>query len=81
MFTLSPLIKIIAITGVIGAALLGYAYWDHRVYTRGYNAAIADVAAKNRGAIANVRKATKNVDDCYDAGGVWDTALGVCNDR
>jgi hypothetical protein len=78
MFTITPLIKIALITGAIVALIGGYAYWDHRVYTRGYNAAIADVAAKNKGAIANVRKATKNVRDCYERDGAWDAARGLC---
>ncbi len=64
----------VAIAGVL--ALTAYVY--NSIYSKGYNAAIAAVAAKNKGAIANVRKATKTVSDCYSIGGDWRADLGLC---
>lgn len=73
-----PLTHIIGM--VLGATLIlgGYAYWHNKVYSNGYDKAIADVAARNKGALANVRKATKNVSDCYLANGTWRADLGLC---
>lgn len=79
-FLSHPLAHIIGMA--LGATLIlgGYAYWHNKVYSNGYDKAIADVAAKNKGALNAVRKATKNVSDCYLANGNWDAVRGLCTD-
>lgn len=81
MLAITGWLRVGLIAGAIAAVIGAYAYWRHEVYSEGYKAAIADVAARNKGALTNVRKATKSVEDCYDAGGVWDTSVGLCHDR
>lgn len=73
---------------VLGGALLvvstlGGLYYaiDSHAEERGWNKAIAAIAAKDKRAIDAARKARSSVDDCFAAGGVWDTASGKCNGR
>jgi hypothetical protein len=60
--------------GVIGA-IGGYGIYE---YNKGWNAAIAGVAARNHEAINAVRGAVSKVDDCSANGGFWDAVGGVC---
>lgn len=67
----------------IGAALLAgagtaYGVWHYKIYSRGYAAAISDIAKKDKGALDAVKGATTKVDDCFERGGVWDATRGVC---
>jgi hypothetical protein len=73
-----PLAHIIGMTLLATAILGGYALWHNKVYSNGYEAAIAHVASQNKGAKDAVRKATKNVSDCYAANGNWSVERGLC---
>jgi hypothetical protein len=71
----------------IGAASLllslggAYGYLRIHYYNEGYNAAISDIAAKNKDALDAVEAKLKIVDDCSNSGGEWDTTRGVCGQR
>ena len=78
LWALHPGLYIAVVAGAI-VAVIGFGTWIYKsIEGRGYDKAIAEVAAKNKGAIANVRKATKNVSDCYSISGNWRADLGVC---
>jgi hypothetical protein len=77
-FAIHPLAYILGVSAIIASLLGAWAWRENVVFNRGYDKAIADVAAKNKGALANVRKATKSVSDCYVANGNWRVDLGVC---
>ncbi len=78
LWALHPALYMAVVVGAI-TATLAFGTWIFKsIENRGYNKAIAEVAAKNKGAIANVRKATKTVSDCYSIGGDWRADLGVC---
>lgn len=64
--------------GILAGLGGGYAYWHHKVYTQGYDAAIADVAAVNKEAVDAALQARKKADDCADRGFDWDVTRGVC---
>ena len=81
LFGLSlPMVAGIALLAV---STLGGLYWaiDSHAEERGWNKAIAAIAAKDKRAIDAARTARGNVDNCLAAGGVWDTASGKCNGR
>lgn len=78
LWALHPGIAIGVMTLVVTGAIVAVTFVYNSIYSKGYDAAIAAVAAKNKGAIANVRKATKTVSDCYSIGGNWRADLGVC---
>lgn len=64
--------------GIAGAAVATYVGWRHHQYMRGWNEALAQVAKQDAKA-AQAATAVKNrVDQCYDSGGDWDGAKGIC---
>lgn len=75
--------KLIA-AGSIALALLGaYGVWHHKIatkyYARGWDAAIAAIAAQDRRAIDAAKKARAAVVDCVDRDGMrWDQSAGKC---
>lgn len=38
----------------------------------------ARIAAQDEGALQNVKRAKKVIDDCYRSGGRWNAASGLC---
>ena len=75
----SPLvIKLIAGAVVLAAIGGGIAYWSIHKYNQGYAQAIADIAARDKGAVDAVNKAKSKVDECVARNGTWDVTVGVC---
>jgi hypothetical protein len=73
---------------VLGGALLlvstfGGLYYaiDSHAEERGWNKAIAAVAAKDKRAIDEARKLRSASDSCNDSGGVWNVTRGQCERR
>lgn len=78
-FRLLPGLAQLAILGVLLASLAGtYALWHHKIYTRGYDAAIADIADENQEAVDAANTLRKKRRDCIAGSGVWDTTVGLC---
>lgn len=67
-------VAVAALVGMLG----GDVYIGVHFYNKGWNAAVASIAAKDRKANDAADKATANVDACYAGGGTWDAADGVC---
>lgn len=79
-FLLSPIGR--WIVGAVTAISIvgGSATWlSVHEYNKGYAAAIAKIAARDKEATNAVKKAISNVDDCVAHNGVWDTVNGVCS--
>lgn len=72
---------VIGIVGVLASLGGAYGYLRIHYYNEGYNAAISDIAAKNKDALDAVKTKLKIVDDCANSGGEWDTTRGVCRQR
>lgn len=64
--------------GVLIAVIAAYWFWHHTVYNRGYDAAIAAIAAENKEAVDAADRARQKVRACADSGGNWDVTGGVC---
>lgn len=68
--------------GAILASLLGaYGVWHHKVYTSGYNAAIADIAKADAKAVAAATAARSAYLACKNDGRTWDTSTGTCGGK
>lgn len=67
---------------IAGAVLLGavayHLFTVHAARNEGYDNAIADMAARNAEAAANVRAALARVRECRDRGGTWSQHRGLC---
>jgi len=71
--------RAIAIGSAIAiGCLIGWGIFANHYYVKGWNAAIAAIAAKNEAASHAVEKATKDVEDCLRSGRAWDTVDGMC---
>lgn len=57
---------------------LASTYMSAHYYNNGYQAAINQVAAKNKGASDAVKKVESSVEDCFANGGTFDDVAGVC---
>lgn len=78
-FLLSPVGRWVAGLAIAGT-LIGAAdvYISIHEYNKGWHAAIAAVAKKDKEALDAVDKAVSNVDECVRRNGNWDTVNGVC---
>lgn len=65
----------ILIAIAIGAAVLAYGHYREG---KGYDQAIADVAADNREAKGRVDQALSRIRECRGRGGTWSTVSGLC---
>jgi len=78
----SPLVwKLIGGLVVVAVIGGGISYWSVHQYNKGWNAAIASVAAQDQEAVDAVNKATSNIADCTNSGGVWRSSSGKCERR
>lgn len=72
------LVSIVLTLGIAGA----WGYVSVSAYNKGYNkgwdAAIAAVAAKNKEAVKDAERVKTKVKDCFDSGGDWDVVNGKC---
>lgn len=79
LFRALPLLGKLAVAGALLAAIAGaYSAWHYTIYSRGYDAAIADIAAENKEAVDAADKVRSQVRDCFDGGGDWDVVGRVC---
>lgn len=79
-FLLTPIGRWLAGLTIIGV-LAGGAdlYLSVHYYNKGWHAAIAAVAAKDKEALDAVDSAVSKVDECIRRNGSWDTSTGVCS--
>ena len=70
---------------VIAVAVLtlgtAYGIWHYKVWSRGYDRALADVAKQDRKAIARATQYRGAVLDCRARGLRWDQTTGQCRER
>ena len=68
-----------AIVGVGALAIVaaGWAIYS-KIEQGGWDRAVHEIAAKDKGAIDAVHKATGKVSACALGGGTWDTTVGLC---
>jgi len=55
-----------------------YAVWHHKIYQRGYDRALADIAAEDKAAIAGATALRRPLVACRERGGVWIQSEGKC---
>ena len=77
---LSPIGRWLAGLAIAGT-LIGGAdlYLSVHYYNKGWHAAIAAVAKKDKEALDAVDSAVSKVDDCVRRNGSWDSTSGVCS--
>ena len=67
---------------IIGGVLLAVGAMGWMIYSKieqgGYDRAVEEIAAKDKGAIDAVHKATGKVEACAALGGTWDSTVGLC---
>lgn len=79
LFNLLPLVwRLVAIAGVIASLVGAYAYWHHRVYEQGYDAAIADVQKADNAAVDRAKTGATDIANCRSNNGAWDVTTGRC---
>jgi len=71
-------IKLYLLGGFLVATLIGDVAIGIHYYGKGWNAAVAAIAAKDRKANDAAEKGTANVDACDAGGGTWDASSGLC---
>ncbi len=69
------------IVGAAAAVLAAYKIWEYRVYHRGYDAAIAAIAAQDERAINAAKAGRDRYRTCVESGSVWDVTSGECQRR
>lgn len=72
-------LRIATIGGVLIAAGTLYGIWHHKVYQRGYDRALADIAAEDKRAIGAATELRKTWRECRDRGGRWIQSEGRCS--
>lgn len=67
----------------VAVVTLGTAYgiWHYKVWSRGYDRALADVAKQDQKAIARAKEYRGAVLDCRGRGMRWSQASGQCEGR
>lgn len=79
LFRLLPLWgKAAVLLAVVAAIGTAYGVWHHKVYNRGYDAALSAVQSANKEAIDARDTAVLPVKECFDSGREWDVTRGVC---
>ncbi|WP_162471464.1 hypothetical protein [Bradyrhizobium cosmicum] len=72
-------VRIAAVVGPLLIVGTAYAVWHHKVYQRGYDRALADIAAEDKGAIGAATELRKIWSDCRGRGGRWIQSEGRCS--
>lgn len=72
------LTKLITVGVLAGSLLIAYGVWHHKVYKKGWDAAIAAIAAQDSKAIADATARRSAFKACRDQGKHWDTVTGAC---
>ncbi len=73
------LTKVIIVLGLVTSLLAAYGVWHHKIYTKGWNAAIAAIAAQDSKAIADATARRSAFKACREQGKRWDTVTGACS--
>lgn len=80
MFGGAGLLTKLITVGVLAASLLAaYGIWHHKVYRKGYDRAIADIAAADAKAVQRATAARNVFKTCRESGRKWDQATGTCS--
>lgn len=78
-FNLLGLASRIGIIVALGLSLLtAYGVWHHKVYTKGYNSALAAIAKQDDFAITRAKEMRRGFKTCRDQGKNWDQTTGAC---
>jgi hypothetical protein len=73
------LTKLLVAAGLVAALLAAYGVWHHKVYTKGWNAALAAIARQDSRAIADATKLRSAFKACREANRKWDQTTGACS--
>ncbi len=67
--------------GIAALAAIGtiYGTWHYKVYSSGWNNAVAAIAKRDAAATAAVKAQVSRVGDCFANGGTWNTVEGRCD--
>jgi hypothetical protein len=71
-------LRIAAIVGPLLAFGTLYGVWHTKVWHRGYDAAMAEIAADNAAAVSRASKLRDSYESCSTGGGRWDQTAGRC---
>ena len=73
------LTKVIIALGLAGSLLAAYGVWHHKVYTKGWNDALAAIARQDAKTIARATEFRAAFKNCRDLGKRWDQTTGQCS--
>lgn len=71
-------VKLIVAASLALAALGAYGVWHHKVFSAGYDRALADIAAEDKRAIGRAFDLRKTLSECRVRGGRWIQSEGRC---
>lgn len=72
------LTKMLVVVGLVAALLTAYGVWHHKVYSNGYDAALAAVARADARAVGKATEYRNAFKECRAAGKGWDQTTGRC---
>lgn len=64
--------------GLLLAVVAAYGVWHHSIYSKGYQAALADIARADAKAVQRATAYRNKFKDCRAAGKAWDQVTGTC---
>lgn len=70
--------KMAMIVGAVFTVIAAYAVWHHKIYMRGWNGAIAAIAAQDASAIADAQRKRNAFKACREMDKRWDQTTGAC---
>lgn len=73
------LTKLLVAAGLVAGLLTAYAVWHHKVYAKGYDAALAAVARADARAVGKATEYRNVFKDCRAQGRGWDQTTGRCS--
>jgi hypothetical protein len=73
------LTKLLVAAGLLTALLAAYGIWHHKVYSKGYDAALAAVARADARAVGKATEYRNIFKDCRAQGRGWDQTMGKCS--
>ena len=72
------LTKLLVAAGLLTALRAAYDVWHHKVYSKGYDAALAAVARADARAVGKATEYRNIFKDCRAQGRGWDQTAGRC---
>ncbi len=73
------LTKLLVAAGLVAALLTAYGVWHHKVYSKGWNDALAAVARADARAVGKATQYRNAFKDCRAQGKGWDQTTGRCS--